>query len=84
MVMSSRSALFLSRGWLSKSYPVSVVMSIRNGFNLPFCPLALSRKGHVSSTINWTLLSRRDGARAWWRGEGGGVSSELKCFLFER
>ena len=46
MIMSSRSALFLSRGWLSKSAPASVVMSIRNGFSLPFCPLALCRKDH--------------------------------------
>ena len=66
IVMSSRSALFLSRGWLSKSAPSSVVMSIRNGFSLPFCSLALCRKGHVSSTTNWTLLSRRDRASAWW------------------
>ena len=36
MAMSSRIALFLSRGWLSKSAPASVVMSIRNGFSLPF------------------------------------------------
>ena len=36
MVMSNRSALFLSRGWLSKSAPASVVMSIRNGFSLTF------------------------------------------------
>ena len=49
MAMSSRSALFLHREWLSKSAPASVVRSIRRGFNLPFCPLALSRKGHVSS-----------------------------------
>ena len=57
MVMSSRSALFLSQGWLSKSAPASVVVSIRNGFSLPFCPLALSRKGHVSSNnkLDFTL-----------------------------
>ena len=55
MVISSRSALFSRRGWLSKNAPASVVMSIRKGFNLPFCPLALSRKGHVSSTANRTL-----------------------------
>ena len=66
IVMSSRSALFLCRGWLSKSAPASVVMSIRNGFSLPFSSLALCRKGHVSSTTNWTLLSRRDRASAWW------------------
>ena len=66
MAMSSRSYLFLSRGWLSKSTLASVVTSIRNGFSLPFCPLPLSRKGHVSSTTNWTLLSRRDQASAWW------------------
>ena len=42
------------------------VMSIRNGFSLSFCSLALCRKGHVSSTTNWTLLSRRDRASAWW------------------
>ena len=41
IVMSSISALFLSRGWLSKSAPASVVVSIRNGFRLPFCSLAL-------------------------------------------
>ena len=45
MVMPSRSALFLRRGWLSKSAPASVVVSIRNGLSLPFSPLALSRKG---------------------------------------
>ena len=66
MVMSSRSAFFLSREWLSKRAPASVVMSIRNGFVLPFCPLALSRKGHASSTTNLTLLSRRDRANFWW------------------
>ena len=65
MVMSSRSALFLRRGWLLKSAKTSVAVSIRKGFNMPFCPLALSRKGHVSSTINWTLLSQRDRASAW-------------------
>ena len=64
--MSSRSALLLSRGWLSKSAPASVVMSIRNGFSLLSCSLALCRKDHVSSTTNWTLLSRRDRASAWW------------------
>ena len=52
MVMSSRSALFLNRGWLSKSAPASAVMSIRNRFSLPLCLLALCRKGHVSSTTN--------------------------------
>ena len=41
-------------------------MSIRNGFSLLFSSLALCRKGHVSSTTNWTLLSRRDRASAWW------------------
>ena len=45
MVMSSRSALFWRRGWLSTSAPASVVVSIRNVFSLPFFPLALSRKG---------------------------------------
>ena len=40
--------------------PASVVVSIRNGFSQPFRPLALCRKGHVSSTTNWTSLSRRD------------------------
>ena len=39
------------------SAPASVLMPIRNGFSLPFCSLALCRKGHVSSTTNWTLLS---------------------------
>ena len=62
----SRSPLFLCRGWLSKSAPASVAISIRKGFNLPFCPLALSWKGHVSSTTNCTLLSQRVRARAWW------------------
>ena len=66
IVMSRRSALFLSRGWLSKSTPASVVMSVRNGFSLPLCPLALSWKGHKSSTSNWTLLLRRDQASSWW------------------
>ena len=54
VVMSSRSALFLSRGWLSKTAPASVVMSIPIRFSLPFSSLALCRKGHVSSTTNWT------------------------------
>ena len=54
MVMSSRSALLLSRRWLSKSVPASVVTSIRNGFSLPFCPLAISRKIHVSSRTKVT------------------------------
>ena len=74
MVISSRSVLFLSRGWLSNNAPASVVMSTRNGFSLPFCPLALSRKGHVSLTTKWTLLlttkwtllSRRNRASVWW------------------
>ena len=66
MVMSSRSTLLLSRGWLSKSLPASVLVSIRSGFSLPFCPLALPWKGHVSSTTNWTFLSQRDRASAGW------------------
>ena len=69
MIMSSRGALRLRwgcRGWLSKSTPACVVMSILRGFNLPFCPPAISRKGHVFSTTNWTLLSRMDRASAWW------------------
>ena len=66
MAMSSRSAFLLSRGWLPKSAPASVVMSIRNEFSLPFGLRALSRKDHVSSTTNWTLLSRMDRASAWW------------------
>ena len=66
MTISSRSVLFLRRGWLSKSAPTSVAMYIRRGFHLSFCPLALSWKGHVSSTTNCTLLSRRDRASAWW------------------
>ena len=56
MVMSSTSALFLSRGWLSKSTPASVVMSIRNGFSLPFCPLALSRGPCIlNNKLDFTL-----------------------------
>ena len=47
MVMSSRSALFLRRGWLSKSASASVVMSICRGFNQPFCVLALSRESFI-------------------------------------
>ena len=66
MAMSSRSTVFLSRGWLSKSVLASIVMSVRRGLNLLFCPLASYRKGHVSSTINWTLLSPRYRASAWW------------------
>ena len=69
MVMSSRSALSLSRGWLSKSAPASFAMPIRNGFSLACCWLALCRKGHVSSTTSWTLLSRRDRASAWWKNQ---------------
>ena len=53
MAMSSRSVLFLRRGGLSKSAPASVAMSICDGISLPFCPLALSRKSHVSSTTNY-------------------------------
>ena len=52
MAISSKSIKFLRRGWLSKSAPTSVVMSIRRGFSLSFCLLAPPRKGHVSSTIN--------------------------------
>ena len=37
--------------------PASVVMSIRNRFSLPFCSLALCRKGQVSSTTNWSGLA---------------------------
>ena len=72
MVMSSRSIVLLRRRWLSK-IAASVVLSIRRGFNLPFCPVILSRKGHVSSTINCTLLSSRNrtsvrrSARLWGR-----------------
>ena len=36
MVMSIRNALFLRRGWLSKSALASVVKSIRGGFYQPF------------------------------------------------
>ena len=64
MVMSSRSALFLRRGRFSKSAPASVVMSMCRGFNLRFCQLVLSRKGHVASTTNRALLSQRDRASA--------------------
>ena len=46
--------------------PAAVIISIRNGFNLPSCLLALSREGHVSSKTHWTFLSRSDRARAWW------------------
>ena len=65
MVMSSRSAIFLRQEWLSKRSPASVAMPIRRGLNLPLCTLALSRKGHVSSTTYYTLLSRRDRDSAW-------------------
>ena len=61
MVMSSRNALFLSQGWLSKSAPASIVMPIRSRFSLPFCPLALSRKGYISSTVVQTELYSREG-----------------------
>ena len=37
-----------------ESPQTSVVMCIRNGFSLPFRPLALSRKSHVSPTTIWT------------------------------
>ena len=66
VAISSGSALFLNRGWLSKSAPASVVIFIYNGFNSPFCPLAFPQKGHVSSPTNCTLLSRRGRASAWW------------------
>ena len=33
----------MNRGRLSKSAPASVVMSIRNGCSLVFCPLSLRR-----------------------------------------
>ena len=57
MVMSSRSALFLSRGWLSKSAPAYVDMSIRNGFSLSFCPLALPRTGQYLCLCVYVLSS---------------------------
>ena len=41
-------------------------MPIRRGFNLPFYPLALARKGKVCSTTKCTFLSRKDRVRAWW------------------
>ena len=66
VVISSRSALFLRSGWLSNNAPNFVVMFVYRGFNLPFYPLALSRKGYVSSTTNWTLLSQRDRGGAKW------------------
>ena len=53
--------------WLpSKSSPASIVLFIRKGFDLPFCPLALSRKGHVTLKTNWSLLSQKDRVSALW------------------
>ena len=52
--------LILASSVFVEKCPACVVMSIRRGFSLPFPPLALSRKGHMSSTTNRTLLSRRD------------------------
>ena len=60
MVMSSRRALFLSRGWLSKGVLASVVMTIRNGFSLLFGPLALSL-GRVMYLQQPTGLYSREG-----------------------
>ena len=57
--------IYTSRVCLSKNVPASIVMFIHEGFNLPFYPLALSRKGNVSSTTNWNSLSRRGRASAW-------------------
>ena len=37
-----QNTLSLCWGWLSKSGPVSVVMSICRGFDMQLCPLALS------------------------------------------
>ena len=54
-------------GGCRRVLPPLLFMSICRGFNLPLCPLALSRKGPVSSTTNWTLHSRRDRSSAWWR-----------------
>ena len=77
MTMSSRSALFLRRGWLSKSVPAFVIVFIRRGFNLPFCLPVLSRKAHVSSTTSCTLLSRRDHARVPGGALGCGCESSI-------
>ena len=49
---------------LSNRTPSYVVMSISREYNLPFCPLDLSPKTHVSSASNWTFLLRKDRARA--------------------
>ena len=79
MVMSSRSALFLSRGWLSKSAPASVVMPMRNEFSLLFGPLTLSlsegscifnnqldftlAKGSSQCLVKHTIVSERAPSR---------------------
>ena len=48
--------LILASGGLSNGASASAVASIRRGFNLPVCPLALSRKGHVSNNnLDFTL-----------------------------
>ena len=50
--VEEKSLILESRVVVERSAPASVVMSIRRGFSLLFTPLALSRKGHVSSTTN--------------------------------
>ena len=62
MVMSSRSALFLSQGWLSKSAPASVVMSIRNEFSLPLLSASSSlSEGPCIFSNKQTGLYSREG-----------------------
>ena len=58
-VLSSRSALIMRRGWLSKSVPASVMSTFVKGLTA-VCPLFLSRKDHVCSTTNWTLHYSRE------------------------
>ena len=47
---------FVSGGGLLKRTPASVEVSVYKGFKLPFDPLALCRKSHLFSTINWTFF----------------------------
>ena len=55
VVMSSRSALFLRRGWLSKSAPAPVVMLIHRRAYLPFCPRALSEGPCIFNKLDFAL-----------------------------
>ena len=70
MVMSSRSALFLRRGRLSKSAPASVIMSIRRGFNPCVCVcVCVFIKLHITAQSGPVILVVL--CHSHWSSQGG-------------